>query len=208
MTGTGASVEDFAELLCDLAFEAMSLVDANGLVRHTTDKQGQLVAAQPGKPGTFAQVHPDDLEEAQRSWRALLASPGAANRSCLRMKHTDGSWRWIETSSRNLLEDPRVKWVVINWRDVTAAKQTEQAHRLIAENAHDLILRIGKDGALTYVSPSSKSVLGRTPEELFGTDFYVLVHPEDVVAVRKNHSAASEPLNAVPTYRCRRREGS
>ncbi len=218
MPDSPVTAERFAELLCDLAFESLSLVDASGIVRASSDSDAQLVGAQPGQKvhsGCFGEVHPEDLADAQRSWKLMLASPGTAVRSCCRLKHTDGSWRWVEASSRNLLGDPQVRLVVINWRDVTEAKHTELAlraseerYRLIAENAHDLILRVDAAGTLAYVSPASLSVLGRAPQELFGTDYYQLVHPDDVAAVRQSHTAASKSLHAVPTHRCRRRDGA
>ena len=212
------TAERFADLLCDLAFEALSLLDASGVVRATSDKDSALVGGQPGQTpsaGTFAQAHPEDLAEAERVWQRMMASPGEAIRSCLRMKHADGGWRWIEASGRNLLGDPDVKLVVFNWRDVTEVRKTEQAlrasegrYRLIAENAHDLILRIAPNGALTYVSPASMAILGRSSEELVGTDFFGLVHPEDLPGVRQSHGRATQTLSAMPGYRVRRRDGA
>ncbi len=218
MTEPAVSVERFADLLCDLAFDALSLLDETGAVRATSDKAGELVGTLPGhaqKPGTFGEPHPEDLAEALKLWNQLLASPGVRVRSCLRMKHKDGTWRWIEVVGRNLLRDPQIQRVVINWRDVTAARQTEHALRisearsqLIAESSHDLILWISADGTLTYVSPRSQAVLGSPPEALVGSNFYQRVHPDDADAVRQSHAAAAGELLAVPTYRCRRSDGS
>ncbi len=81
-------------------------------------------------------------------------------------------------------------------------------YRLIAENAHDLIALLDQAGKLLYVSPASSTVLGVAPETLVGTDYYALVHPEDVASPRASHAAVLETLDAVPTYRCRRGDGS
>jgi len=37
-------------------------------------------------------------------------------------RHKDGSWRWIESTTRNLLHEPGVQAVVVNFRDITERK--------------------------------------------------------------------------------------
>ncbi len=37
-------------------------------------------------------------------------------------RHKDGSWRWIEATTRNLLHEPSVQAVVVNFRDITERK--------------------------------------------------------------------------------------
>jgi PAS domain-containing protein len=67
------------------------------------------------------------------------------------------------------------------WRDVTDRHRAEQAlvesqsrYRLLAENATDVVFEMRADGAITWVSPSAVSVLGRTPEDLVGMPVWAL----------------------------------
>ena len=46
-----------------------------------------------------------------------------------RIKHADGSWRWIEAVGKNLLDDPAVGGVVVNYRDITTRKELEDELR-------------------------------------------------------------------------------
>src|SRR3712207_9019979 len=39
------------------------------------------------------------------------------------------SWRHVEVAGTNLLDDPSVRGVVLNWRDITERKRTEEALR-------------------------------------------------------------------------------
>lgn len=57
---------------------------------------------------------------------------------------------------------------------------SESRFRGLIENLTDVILLIGPNGALTYVSPSMKELGGYEPEELLGRPFLELMHPEDV----------------------------
>jgi len=68
-------------------------------------------------------VHPDDR-------RRVLASyhENADGRPIeYRMRHADGSWRHLESVGTNLLDDPAVRGVVVNTRDITVRKAEEEA---------------------------------------------------------------------------------
>lgn len=43
-----------------------------------------------------------------------------------RVRHKDGSWRWLEGIANNLLELPSVRGIVFNHRDVTDRKRTQR----------------------------------------------------------------------------------
>jgi PAS domain S-box-containing protein len=74
-------------------------------------------------------IHPDDaplLEEAQRD----VDSGGRESSSVTaRHRHRDGSWRLVEGSGRSLLDDPAVRGVVVNARDVTEQRRLEDQFR-------------------------------------------------------------------------------
>ena len=46
-----------------------------------------------------------------------------------RARHKDGSWRWIEAVRKNLLHNPAVGAIVINYRDITGRKQLDEQLR-------------------------------------------------------------------------------
>ncbi len=58
-----------------------------------------------------------------------------------RFLHKDGSWRWIEGIRTNLLAEPKVQAIVVNYRDVSERKRaegtlraSEERYRLLFEN--------------------------------------------------------------------------
>ncbi len=72
-------------------------------------------------------VHPDDHQAAQA---AGYASPqGQPVAGTLRIRHKDGSWRWLEGTTTNLLHDPSVRAIVSNRRDVTDRIRLEEQLR-------------------------------------------------------------------------------
>jgi PAS domain S-box-containing protein len=70
-------------------------------------------------------VHPETLDTAIKLRAELLATPGKVSVDELRMRHKDGSWRWIELTRKNLLDEPSVRAVVMNFRDIDERKHAE-----------------------------------------------------------------------------------
>jgi len=64
---------------------------------------------------------------------------------------------------------------------------SEQKYQLIAENMSDLIRVVSSDGVVQYASPSHKTVLGYSPEELEGIRTYPFIHPDDWSLVQTAH---------------------
>lgn len=79
-------------------------------------------------------IHPADLPR----WRAALAEAAGPRGSASlewRVRHRDGSWRHLETTVSNLLDEPGVVGIVLNARDVTERKALE--HQLRHNAFHD-----------------------------------------------------------------------
>ncbi len=79
----------------------------------------------------FQLIHPDDLAWISERFAAVVQEPGSREQGTFRLRHQDGTWRWTEAVVSNLLHEPSVQAIVINYRDITARKQAE-------ENLHTL----------------------------------------------------------------------
>jgi len=101
-----------------------------------------------------------------------------------RIRHKDGTWRWIEGSARNLLDDPNVQSVVVNFHDITERKQAE-AELIESENKFRSLVEdsnvgvyLAVDGILRYVNREFAAMHGYTVEELVGKkNIYDLILP-------------------------------
>ena len=81
---------------------------------------------------------------------------------------------WMETTGRNMLDNPAVKGIIFNTRDITIQRMADKERMMksqmqsLSENSPDLIIRFGVDGMLHYVNPKVKEYLGFSQKQLQG----------------------------------------
>lgn len=163
-------------------------------------------------------IHPDDSADVAAMWHRLLDG-GEEGMSCHRIRHAAGHWAWVESKSRVVRDgagQPTGEIVSVV-RDVgariaaeRAKRESELRFRAIAENATDIILRIGPDGTRRYVSPACREILGLDPADMTDCNDLSRVHPEDRPLVADRFSAmmrGSGPEIGVYSFRALHRDG-
>jgi signal transduction histidine kinase len=83
-------------------------------------------------------VHPDDVTRASRSLARLLRRPASVARAEVRARRRDGSWRAFEIIGKNLLDDPVVRGIVANFRDITERRKYEERLQRLYEREREL----------------------------------------------------------------------
>jgi diguanylate cyclase (GGDEF)-like protein/PAS domain S-box-containing protein len=125
------SEERFRSLIQN-SVDVSMVVRADGTIAYESSAAERVLGVRPdervGQPA-FQLVHPEDREFGERLLADVTRSPGAQMTGELRIRHADGSWLSIEAVLKNLLDDPAVGGVVINYRDVTARKGLEEELR-------------------------------------------------------------------------------
>ncbi|MCC6175671.1 MAG: EAL domain-containing protein [Chloroflexi bacterium] len=79
-------------------------------------------------------VHDEDVAHLLDTFEARLPAQGGNASFDLRLRHADGSWRQIEVTASNLLQDRSVGGLVLNCRDITERKELEEQLRRQAFN--------------------------------------------------------------------------
>ncbi|MBE9176274.1 PAS domain-containing sensor histidine kinase [Synechocystis salina LEGE 06155] len=70
--------------------------------------------------------------------------------------------------------------IVTAWYISNMLAASEAKFRTFVETANDLIFSLDPAGAFTYLSPNTPEILGFTPEEMIGSNFAAIVHPDDL----------------------------
>ncbi|MBX3037285.1 MAG: GAF domain-containing protein [Anaerolineales bacterium] len=84
----------------------------------------------------FDLMHPDDVAWTQSQFAEVAKQAGNRQSGIFRLRHTDGTWRWIEAIATNMLDDSSVNAIVINYHDVTERKLHElelEAESMLAQ---------------------------------------------------------------------------
>jgi diguanylate cyclase (GGDEF)-like protein/PAS domain S-box-containing protein len=200
--------------------DLITVMDADGILRYASPAVERIMGYAPGDwigRGILSMVHPDDISRAVASLAAVIEQPGVHPPTTVRIRHADGTWRYIETRANNLLDVPAVAGIVHNSDDVTerwhaeaALRESEERFRSLVQHGSDLITVIEADTTIRYQSPSVTRILGYDPEALVGTKLAALMHAEDVagmVAVLNDIVNKADGI-AVAEGRLRHVEGS
>jgi diguanylate cyclase (GGDEF)-like protein/PAS domain S-box-containing protein len=133
-------------------------------------------------------IHPDDLPIVLEAQRKVQAAPdGSVVEVRYRMRHRDGSWRWIH--SRDAVfdrdRDGSLLLTLGVARDVTRDQQTIQRLLLLEASIHHArdgiwAFTTDEDGAttITYVNPAFCEMTGYSPEECAGMPGRNLLGPD------------------------------
>ena len=152
----------------------------------------------------FDFIHPEEVAAVRETVARAAAGESVSGRT--RLRHADGSYRWVARAWRPITDDAGAVVVLIaGFHDVQAVVDAEQAlakseekYRLLAENASDIVVLSHPDGAIEWVSPAVTRTLGWAPEDLIGTRLVDLVYPDEASATAAQPKAlyAGHEINA------------
>jgi len=175
-------------LMSEHATEGVTLTDTLGVTRYVSKSGGRIMGFEPKEAiGTrgMGRIHPDDLR------KLILPRPGETVTNVQRSMHKDGKWRWIESVTTNLRDDPAVRGFIANFRDVTERVESSERLRRSESNFRTLIERlptatlVHRGGTFIYVNPAAVAMLGwDRPEDLIGRSSLEFVVAEDQELLR------------------------
>jgi diguanylate cyclase (GGDEF)-like protein/PAS domain S-box-containing protein len=122
------------------ASDLITITGAGGMLTYVSPAVERLLGAPPetwvGRSAA-EMVHPDDMRMVMAHYQTQVANPGVPVTYQVRLLRADGTLRWTEVTSVNLLHDPGVAGIVGNCRDITDAREFQQ--RLHHQASHDTL---------------------------------------------------------------------
>ena len=176
---------DWYRTLVEEVNDLATVVDTDGTITHVSPAITRILGYDPGElvgHEGFEFVHPEDRERNADALEAVLSNPSESETVEVRFRHADGSWRWIEATMRNRVDDDIIDGVLLSSRDITERKEYEREARELAEEYEALLnsvedaiflMNVEEDGngvrfEFERLSPSYERQTGITTEEVQG----------------------------------------
>jgi len=173
--------------LVENSSDGIVLMDAQGNVHYSSPAINRILGYSVEEfigINVFTLMHPDDVLEGRRRLMTILNNQAAlAAMPDLRYRHSDGSWRSLEVLRTNRLDDPAVRAIVVNFRDVTernnalvTAERLQRRYELILNSIADGVAELNANGIVTFENAAAASMLGWKPHDLIGRNAHQAFH--------------------------------
>jgi len=121
--------EEKFKYLVKNSYDVFVIIDENGRETYVSESVELITGFSPaeimGHPG-FEFLHPDDIDHMSKTLSKLLDTPGETIRDEYRHQRKGGGWVYLEAIGTNYLQEPVIKGIVLNVRDITERKQAEK----------------------------------------------------------------------------------
>ena len=123
------------QALTEQSFDLIIVTDADSVIGYVNQAVEPILGRRPEElVGTTVAswLHPADVPALEAAIAAERETPGSVGEVDYRMRHADGSWRWLETSGKNLVDEPAVGGFLVTLRDISDRRAAEAEHERAA----------------------------------------------------------------------------
>jgi PAS domain S-box-containing protein len=170
-------------VLLENASEVIKICDESGSLNYVSPSVKNILGYTPtdiiGKK-ILAHIHPKGIATVEKMFSDLKENPAHPITAQYTYVKPDGGRVWVESTGRNLINNPYIKGILFNTVDITERRKAEKEQRerakmqALSENSLDIILRFDLKKSISYVNPAitkytgiqSSSFLSLTLEEL------------------------------------------
>ncbi|MCU1393417.1 MAG: diguanylate cyclase [Ilumatobacteraceae bacterium] len=172
--------------------DVILVLDAVGSITYASPAMARIMDYPDGSLiGTpaFELIHPDDLDGVLSRFVAIMGDADSVGHQ-YRVRHHDGSWRWVESFTSNHLDTPGVNGLIVNARDITARHQANEelanAAALLSSvmraAASEAIFVTDREARIVAFSRGAEVLLGYDADEVVGVLHPRVFHLEDEIA--------------------------
>ena len=187
-----AEREAYFRALIENSAEGVAIIDVDGIVRYIAPSDERLTGYSSSEvqgQSAFRYIHPQDIAKLKVVFNEGVTTPGAVRTTGYRLKHKNGEWRYFEITGHNMLSDPHISGIVVNYRDVTERRHADQALQesqarleAIIASALNGIITINEDQIIVLFNPSAERIFGYSSAEVLGQPL------ERLIPQRYHHS--------------------
>ncbi|MDA3846239.1 MAG: PAS domain S-box protein [Vallitaleaceae bacterium] len=150
--------------------DVIGILDSNGIITYKSPNISKWFGWEPedlvGKNGWFT-MHPDDADRTKLAFQKIVSTDHGSETVEYRYRCKDGSYKMVELTATNHLDDAYINGILLNYKDITERQLAEKA---IAEERERLAvtLRSIGDGVITTDIEGNVLIMNRVAELLTG----------------------------------------
>lgn len=163
-------------------------------------------------------IHPDELQSTVQHYQNLFTlGPGETLSREYRMRHKNGSWRWLYTRETIFTHDQQGRprqflggaIDITDWKEAQQViQESERRFQLVADRAPVMIWMADPQGNAIFHNQNWSEFTGRPPEQDLGMGWLDLMHPQDRALLMENFMDQDRRNQPFETeYRMRRHDG-
>jgi diguanylate cyclase (GGDEF)-like protein/PAS domain S-box-containing protein len=180
--------------LIEHATDVVTVIDIEGVIIYDSPSSESVIGFSPadrvGSRGADF-IHPEDQDLAVQTFARAAEHPSGVATGEFRGRHREGHYLWLEVSIRNMLDDPDVGGVVVNFHDITERKALEE--QLAHQAFHDPLTGLANRALLLDRVQHARDTLVRRPGERMAL-VYVDLDDFKTVNDGMGHEAGDELL--------------
>ncbi len=189
------SEERFQRLIKNSS-DIIVLIDIDGTQRYVSPSAKRITGFEPeelmGK-SLREIIHPDDIDRVLQEWNKSIGHPGSAVTIKYRHIHKTRGWVYLEAVGQNLINEPSIKGIVSNVRDISQRREmenklikNERKFRVLFDNSPFGIYMANPDGSIVDVNHRLLEILD-SPSIEMTRQINVLKYPP---LIEKGYAAA------------------
>lgn len=155
------------------SWDVFHLIEPGGRIVYESPAVTRVLGYDPEElegHNVFEFIHPDDVSTLANTMPEQLASPGAMRTVVVRVRHKNGSWRWVEAFEVNLVDHPDVRALAVNYRDITERKRAEEEMRRANETLEGIVAALQEIATSDLAVAPVMQVMAGHAQTLTGAD--------------------------------------
>jgi PAS domain S-box-containing protein len=184
-----ASQEKRSQALIENSSDGVVLIDPTSKISYASPSVKKIMGYEPEELiGTigFDLVAPEDRPYTIRKLAQLALKPGGTLIVEYQIIRKNGERRWVQATGTNLLLEPNVNAVVVNFHDITENKIAQESlieEKIIDEamlsNIGEGIMATDDEGRITMINDAACEMLGWKEKELMNKFLTEIIPMED-----------------------------
>ncbi len=165
-----ALVQNISDIIC--------VLDSEGLIQYVSPNVQEVLGYTEKIGNMFDVVHPEDVDTVKEALNHIRETPGKTIVNECRIRDSKGSYIWMETRGKSLLDDSVISGIILNIRNITERKEaeeqlreSEEKYRNMVELAPDGIATMDLKGVVTSCNTAFLRLTGYSKDEIVGKHF-------------------------------------